>query len=112
MCSVCGPLRKDTNWATYRQGLSSTQRGYGQRWRRLRAAILAREPLCRTCGRPADEVDHIVPLAQGGAAYDEANLQPICIECHGSKTAAESTGGGAGQFFLTDGPGTDRKSVV
>lgn len=32
------------------------------------------------------EVDHIVPIALGGAEYDEANLQVLCTNCHKGKT--------------------------
>lgn len=72
---------------------SSTQQGYGARWRRLRRMQLAREPLCRHClGEGlvvrANEVDHIVPRSQGGSdAFD--NLQSLCKSCHSAKTANE-----------------------
>ena len=50
---------------------SAYRRGYGARWRKLRAQILMDEPLCRECrkaGRivPATDVDHIVARADGG----------------------------------------------
>ena len=32
------------------------------------------------------EVDHIVPLAAGGAPYDPENLQTLCRPCHFDKT--------------------------
>jgi 5-methylcytosine-specific restriction endonuclease McrA len=38
---------------------------------------------------PGTTVDHIVPLARGGPAYDRANLQVLCIRCHRWKTARE-----------------------
>jgi 5-methylcytosine-specific restriction protein A len=49
-----------------RQRPSAARRGYGPRWRRARAAFLARHPLCALCraqGRvvPATVVDHVVP---------------------------------------------------
>ena len=34
-------------------------------------------------------IDHIRPIADGGAVYDEGNLQVLCIQCHGRKTAGE-----------------------
>ena len=55
------------------------------RWRQLRD-----EPDCRACGEPATHVDHIVPIAEGGADVDPANLQSLCKRHHGPKTLAES----------------------
>lgn len=59
-------------------------------WQKLRAAVLAAEPLCRYCqadGRvtPASEVDHVVPLSKGGGD-DWENLAPTCRPCHQRKT--------------------------
>lgn len=58
-------------------------------WRRLRTLMLQREPLCVECSEAAELVDHIVPIADGGAAYDEANLQTMCHRCHNRKRQAE-----------------------
>lgn len=38
---------------------------------------------CVVCGRPATDVDHIVP----GGGDDAKNLQPLCASCHLEKTA-------------------------
>jgi len=47
---------------------------------------------CHLCGRKgATQVDHVVPLAEGGAD-DESNLAPIHDDCHAQKTAAEAKG--------------------
>lgn len=67
---------------------SPSRRGYGRRWERLRAMILNQEPLCRECGEPATDVDHIVPRALGGTDAAE-NLQPLCHACHSRKTGRE-----------------------
>jgi 5-methylcytosine-specific restriction protein A len=63
-----------------------------QRWRRVRAKVLNTGPLCVDCraaGRvtPATEVDHIVPIADGGAPYALENLRPLCKSCHSKRTA-------------------------
>src|SRR5690625_3570785 len=52
--------------------------------------------LCQPClsaGRytQAEEVDHIVPVANEGTD-DMENLQAICVECHQAKTATEGNG--------------------
>lgn len=77
---------------------SAHARGYGRAWERLRAAVLAEEPLCRECAKAgrvtaAEDVDHIVPRARGGTD-DRANLQPLCAPCHSTKTATEDGGFG------------------
>lgn len=41
--------------------------------------------------RVADEVDHIVPLSQGGTD-DPGNLRAINHDCHKPKTAREARG--------------------
>lgn len=48
---------------------------------------------CYICGRsyPASslEVDHVIPLAEGGPDTP-GNLRPACRRCHHRKTAAEA----------------------
>lgn len=72
---------------------SASARGYGEPWRKLRAVILARDPLCTVCleaGRvtPAAMVDHVVPKVRGGDD-SESNLRGICKPCHETKSARE-----------------------
>lgn len=80
--------------------VSASKRGYGRLWERLRAMVLAKEPLCRKCAqdgvtRAATDVDHIVPQSRGGT--DEPNnLQPLCHWHHSRKTATEDGGFGHG----------------
>lgn len=84
---------------------SAAARGYDRKWRRIRAMFLRKHPVCTgtvdgahgrppvRCDRPATEVDHITPLADGGTnAW--SNLQPRCKPCHSRKTAAENRGAG------------------
>lgn len=65
---------------------SASRRGYGVAWRKIRAAYLAEHPACALCGRPATDVDHVVPKRFGGSD-DDTNLQALCKECHQRKTA-------------------------
>jgi 5-methylcytosine-specific restriction enzyme A len=62
-------------------------------WRRQRARILQRDHhICHVCGQPgADEVDHIVPISQGGTNHD-TNLAAIHnTPCHRRKSSSEGT---------------------
>ena len=59
---------------------------YPPQWKRVRDAYLAAEPWCAHCGTRAEEVDHVVSLADGGDPLDPANLQSLCRGCHRAKT--------------------------
>lgn len=59
------------------------------RWRHTRRKQLNREPLCRQCGRIATDVDHIVPIEDGGPTWSLDNLQSLCRTHHSQKTRAE-----------------------
>ncbi|QRQ99703.1 HNH endonuclease signature motif containing protein [Dyadobacter sandarakinus] len=67
-----------------------------RRWRdEVRPAQLRRKPECQECERQdrltlATQVDHIIPLEQGGAAFEPDNLQSLCKRCHDAKTAVEN----------------------
>jgi 5-methylcytosine-specific restriction protein A len=79
---------------------NAAARGYCDKaHRKWRQAVLTRDAwACADCGRidPANHADHIVPIAQGGARYDVANGQTLCIRCHGRKTLAEARAGHPG----------------
>ncbi|MGE5618439.1 MAG: HNH endonuclease [Sphingomonadaceae bacterium] len=74
-----------------RPGMS--YRGYKSKWKKTRDQFLKRYPWCVVCGRPAVNVDHIIPKSQGGTD-DENNLQSMCQSCHSRKTAIQSSGWG------------------
>lgn len=63
-------------------------------WQRLRAQVLAEEPLCRACAARglvvrATDVDHIEDSRDDYSDDNRReNLQPLCHECHSLKTAA------------------------
>src|SRR5688572_544069 len=53
-----------------------------QRWFRL-------HPMCARCYvRPAEELDHVVPLSRGGSD-DESNISGLCKPCHQEKSLKE-----------------------
>jgi len=85
--------KKRKAWATTTK--TSTERGYGKAWRKLREVVIRRDHgLCQPCLRKGkvtafDEVDHIIPKARGGVDA-EHNAQCICKPCHKAKTGRES----------------------
>ena len=76
----------------------------GSAWQKLRASVLAGEPLCRHCAArglvvPATDVDHM----NGADDNRLESLQPLCHECHSRKTAREN---GKNVTFGCDTSGT------
>ena len=76
---------------------SRQARGYGRDHERMRAIVLAEEPLCRECQKhdvvtATTIADHIVPKAEGGGD-DRANYQGLCDPCSRAKTAKEASRG-------------------
>ena len=84
---------------------SSTARGYGYRWQKIRDNYLANHPLCvdpfgdhaadGVDAVAASDVDHIKPKRDGGTD-DMDNLQSLCKRCHSKKTAIEDNRWGRG----------------
>ncbi len=61
-----------------------------RRWRILRRHVLVNNPICQMCDNAlATDVDHIVPIEQGGDPWALSNLQALCARDHGRKTKAE-----------------------
>lgn len=97
---LAGPQTAGTGFRRT-DGLSSTQRGYGADWRRVRAAHLASEPHCRMCraeGRltAAREVDHIQAFhgVDDPLRLADSNLRSLCIPHHRARTARQAHGVG------------------
>lgn len=72
----------------------TTPRERGRAWMRKRDEVaLAHGYRCAGCGcvwvPNRDQVDHRVPLEQGGS-NDDANLQLLCTTCHEAKTTGEA----------------------
>ncbi len=55
-------------------------------YRRNRQTLLADNPPCYRCGKPADTADHIIEVDRGGT-NDMDNLRPACRRCN-SQTGA------------------------
>lgn len=80
-----------------------TDERYQRRWKKRRLEILLRDSyICFYCGSDATQVDHIIPIAKGGDAYDGDNLVACCKPCNLAK------GKRSKPFFK---PGTDTPPV-
>lgn len=74
----------------------SCKRGpYGTKaWEQKRLEVFVRDGgMCRICGLAVTgewDIDHIVPISQGGDPWADSNLQLAHHDCHSRKTASES----------------------
>jgi 5-methylcytosine-specific restriction enzyme A len=120
LCTVCGVVtsRAGSRCTDHaRQSNRSRHNApYGTReWQRLSARVLRawRGEHCNWCpgyGRPAHPaadltVDHVVPLAAGGAPFDIANCAVLCRSCNSTKGAGDGDRGSphAGSALCTRG---------
>jgi len=81
-----GPKKLKPEGHTAPERGTTAQRGYGGDWPKIRLAKLAQNPVCEfqfppTCTGWASEVDHILPLSQGGT-NEGSNLRSTCKACH------------------------------
>jgi 5-methylcytosine-specific restriction endonuclease McrA len=67
-------------------------------WEMRRKQAIERDPFCAwtlrdgsRCPSLGEQLDHKVPLSEGGPAYDQWNLQLLCAEHHRLKTAIENS---------------------
>ena len=84
-------------------GSTTVRRGYSRYIpAALRHQVYMRDRgICRNCGSSHDvEVDHVVPLASGGASATE-NLRLLCRSCN-QRHAIESFGGGVMWNYLKE----------
>jgi 5-methylcytosine-specific restriction endonuclease McrA len=71
-------------------------------WQHIRPLVLERDGYrCHWCGRYANQVDHVKPLAHGGSAFNPANLVAACQPCN-------ATRGAQTRRLLTPAPGLTR----
>lgn len=84
-----------TRLPTLQTKAGSTKRITGSTWMNTRRRIMQRDKFtCACCGaiRMDHEVDHRIPLEQGGS-NDDDNLQLLCSgadQCHDRKTRQEA----------------------
>jgi 5-methylcytosine-specific restriction protein A len=65
---------------------------YDSRWQKLRPLILQRDRhTCQIngpgCTHTATDVDHIIPLDEGGQRLDPTNLRAACSHCNTRRPA-------------------------
>ena len=119
LCTVCGVV---TSRSTGRCGEHPRLSGIGAnhhvhadpRWTRLSGRMIARHVgqygyVCPGYQRPAHPagdltVDHVVPLAAGGAPFDIGNTAVLCRSCNSTKGAGGADRGSphAGSALLED----------
>lgn len=78
------------NAECHAERLKRTKRPRGRKGKTERERRLAEEPNCRDCAsagyvRPAEHLDHIVPIAFNGTNDDE-NVRALCRSCHWMRT--------------------------
>lgn len=82
----------DGGWACSRDHQRTWWRQF-EFWHDVRVRVLDRDGWeCRMCGTDLGanaQVDHIVPVTDGGPMWDRGNMQSLCTECHVSKTAED-----------------------
>ena len=55
----------------------------GDNWTRLRRRFIRNNPTCAVCGRPGEEVHHVIPRSlRPDLCYEWDNLKTLCKECH------------------------------
>ena len=64
---------------------------YPTEWKPFRMEYIKGYPFCIRCGKPAEIVDYIIPLKDGGAESGERNLEPLCLSCHSRKSIEDGS---------------------
>jgi 5-methylcytosine-specific restriction protein A len=84
-CPTHVPVRPESTRAAYRSGYRDP--AY---YRERQATLNRARGACEECGERVErlEVDHIVPLRDGGA-NTRANLRALCVPCHQRKTRSD-----------------------
>ena len=87
-CLRCGTLT--TTGAYCPAHRPKNPRGSTRAWRKLRLVILERDGYRCRCGKPATDVDHILPVIQGGTDHPD-NLRAGCAHCNRSRRPRSSS---------------------
>ena len=108
LCTVCGVVTSRAGSRCTEHARQSNRSRHNalystRAWQRLSARVLRawrgeHGNWCPGYGRPAHRasdltVDHVVPLAAGGAQFDIANASVLCRSCNSTKGASMDRGG-------------------
>ncbi|WP_270387029.1 AAA family ATPase [Acinetobacter guillouiae] len=94
------PKPKNELRTSWRDGKTTSERGYGYRWQKYRLSFLQTNPLCVYCLEQnrvteAKVVDHIVPhRGDQDLFWNADNHQSLCMSCHSSIKQQEEQGSG------------------
>jgi hypothetical protein len=84
--------------------------GSTRRWRKVRRQVLVRDRFtCWRCGRPATDVHHLTPVAEGGTDHP-SGLVAACPACHREPSGPERPPGRIEEITMQtlDGAGRER----
>jgi 5-methylcytosine-specific restriction protein A len=86
--------QQPSNWSRV---ASVDHRHHSARWTAKSRAYRSRHPLCEDClelgiVRPADLVDHVHELRDGGQLLDDSNLRSLCRKHHAKKSMKARAG--------------------
>jgi 5-methylcytosine-specific restriction endonuclease McrA len=86
--SRCSNHRR-SNWDRYKPAHADVYKS--QSWVDLRKRVLREEPVCAEegCEARSTSVDHIIPLAEGGAPYDRSNVRGMCYPHHKARSSRQ-----------------------
>lgn len=87
-CPKCKRERNKTYDETKRNK-ESNKFYHSRAWKSVRLQVLNENPFCVKCGHPAQMVDHIKAIKDGGSELDASNLQSMCNICHNKKENQE-----------------------
>lgn len=91
----CAKHRRWTQREYDRSRPSAAKRGYDYEWQMFEADYLDRHRVCESihgCTARASHAHHVQKLSEGGAKYDEANLQALCDSHHNRLKGAGGRG--------------------
>ena len=92
------PKKLKRSWVPERKPFNTSldnQKFYNStRWRKVAAGFRDKNPVCIECEKkgiikPSEVTDHILSIRNGGAKFNEDNLQALCHSCHNIKSGKE-----------------------